>query len=399
MARSKLKTFGVPAVVIVLMCFFFQYCGAQVPSTSSASTAPSEIFDPPSFLVPPPKVIQGPDLKNLTLWSEFLSYAQVESHLAELEGRNAALNIAVHANDPHYEELVHLYQQAKKYGVSIRPWLLLDTKDLYWFNKWNLQASGEFVHIFLEEMRSRGVNPDWLIFDVEPRQDITDQLIDVVQKQPDQPSNGLLDIFTLTDELGEALDVLTHWSEDVKLTEATLYYQNLLNELHSQGVKVEVVTTNFVLHDLADHKHRAQSAFGIAITEVPWDRVSFMLYRIEIQRILGKVTSNVVYQYGLRARRYFGNRAVIAVGEVGHVQFPHPMEGFGDPQDLHNDIAAAKAAGVDEIEIYSLDGMVEKGLDYWLTPTKVKNPKIRDWKVSVALTFLDFTRGLLPAGK
>jgi hypothetical protein len=358
-----------------------------------------DIIDWPPFLVPPEKWVDGPDLKNLILWSEFLSYESVESHLSELEGRNAALNIAVHADNPRYDALVHLCNEAARYGVQIRPWLLLSKTDLYWFNKWNIQASGDFVHSFLKEMRARGVNPSWLIFDIEPRQEVTDELIGSVTQEPDQPQNGIWDLVTLSDEFFAALDVLTKWSKKDSIYAATRFYNDLLTELHSQNVKVEVVTTNFVLHDLADHKRRAQSAFGLAIMEVPWDRVSIMLYRVEIQRILGKVTSNLVYQYAKRAHKYFGNRASVAVGEVGPVQYPHPMQGFTDPQDLHNDIAAAKAAGIDQIEIYSLDGMMDKGLDYWLTPTAVRNPKIRDWKVSIALTFLDFARGLLPKGQ
>ena len=363
-----------------------------------STTAWTEDFDSsnPPLSISPPQWINGPNLKDLILWSEFLSYAEVESHLQELKGRNAALNVAVHADDPHYDELIHLFKAAEQYQVSIRPWLLLSQQDLYWFNKWNLQASQNFVHTFLQEMRARGASPEWLIFDVEPRQDVVDDLIALESKNS---GNLLEDLFALPGEYFQALDILTKWSRIGNISDATTMYQNLVKELHSQGVKVEVVTTNFVLHDLADHKKKAQSAFGIAITDVPWDRISIMLYRAEIGRLFGDITSNMVYQYSLRAKQFFGDRAVVALGEVGHVQFPHPREGFKDPQDLHDDIAAAKAAGVDEIEIYSLDGMIDKGLDFWLTPTPVLDPTQRDIRVSAALTFLDFSRGLLPKGK
>ena len=223
MTKHKVLSLIGPLFILLTVLVGFQDCHAEDSSHSVSLAARKQL-------------VQGPNLKNLTVWSEFLTYRQVESQLPSLQGRNSAINIAVHAENPQYDDLVHLYRQAQVLGVTIRPWLLLDIKDLYWFNKWNLEASGAFVHSFLSQMRSRGINPDWLIFDVEPRQEVTDQLLAVVQNRGDSNLSGLLDIFTFTDELSEGLDVLSRWSEDGKISQATTYYQNLVNELHSQNV-------------------------------------------------------------------------------------------------------------------------------------------------------------------
>ncbi len=318
---------------------------------------------------------------NRAVWSEFIPYAQVEQQLPTLKANGLSLFIAFHQSTPDYDGFAHLYTAAQKLGVEVRPWLLLNENQGYWFNKWNFRASEIFVADFLRHCDQRGIKPDYLIFDIEPPQNVVAKAEDDV---------GRADFIGL-------LHDLTAFSKDSPLSAAIASYQSLVNSLHSRGIKVHAVTSNFVLDDQNDTNMRIQSALGLPITGIDWDEISFMIYRADFMRIIGPVTSDIITRYADRAVASFGSRAGMDIGEAGHVSYPVPFEGYSDIDDLSNDANAAAASGIQNIHYYSLDGMSEAGVDHWLAPIEPKKPPFIDWKASAVLHTLDTLRLLLPS--
>jgi hypothetical protein len=315
------------------------------------------------------------------LWSEFVPYREVERDLPALRDDNVALYVAVRADAPDFDGFAHLYVTARSLGVEIRPWLLLRQDQGYWFNKWNVPESAQFVSAFLSEMRTRGVTPQWLVFDIEtpaPR----------VDEMERDFSRG---------RLPALLALLSRDSRDGSIRAAIASYAELLADLHSRGIRVEAVTGNYVLND--DDHLRIQSALGLPISGLPWDAISFMVYRVEFQRAFGAVGEALVHKYAKRARRRFGDKAGIDVGEAGSVAYPQPFTGYTDPADLQRDVTAAASAGVAEVHVYSLDGMREKGLDYWLDSAPAPRGRYRDLKSDVFVAAVDVLRRLLPEGR
>lgn len=191
--------------------------------------------------------------------------------------------------------------------------------------------------------------------------------------------------------------LLSRSSKQESLYEATWQYQHLVHGLHARGIKVHAVTSPLVLHDRPGGHRRVQSALGVPIEGIDWDEISFMVYRVEFQHILGKLNSDIVYAYSKRAARRFRAAAGIDLGEVGHVPFPVPKEGFSDPRDLRSDAAAAKAAGISHLNVYSLDGLRSHSaqLSLWLTPPNATKPRPQ-LKSRFYIQLLDWFAGLLP---
>ena len=329
------------------------------------------------------------EAQNLTpkvsIWSEFIPYAEVEAHLPELKQTGAALYIAVRQGEPHYNELAHLMMSARAAGVSVRPWLLLEEERGYWFNKWNFKEAHSFVWSYVNELKKRGVETDWLIFDIEaPR-----GLIETMQAQLKE-----------LDFVG-TLDTLSHSSRDGSIRRAIADYASLVDELHSKGIKVHAVTTNFVLNESGESL-TYQSALGTPVSGIAWDEISFMVYRAEFLRSAGPMNSRIVYEFAKRARARFGAQAAIDIGEAGAVLYPNPFEGLTDPNDVARDARAVLAAGLANIHTYSLDGMRKLGLKYWFTPFQNKPTALKpplDAKASLMMAGLDFAGEFLPRGQ
>ena len=156
----------------------------------------------------------------------------------------------------------------------------------------------------------------------------------------------------------------------VKFEKAQNTIKSLSLFLHEREIQTHAVSTPFVLED-SEHKKTVQQIFGIPLDQSNFDYVSFMAYRSEYERIVGKMNSRMIYEYSKRALKKYGNQASIDLGVVGNIEFPHPIQGYQDPKLLFQDIAAAKAAGINRIQVYSLDGMDDRN---WLMDVNPHKP-------------------------
>lgn len=320
--------------------------------------------------------------ERLAIWSEFIPYRDLESRIDEVAKNRVDLFVAFSAAHADYDDFAKLWKKAAGAGVRIRPWLLLSEADGYWFNKWNVQKNAAFAHSFLDEMTKRDVKPDWIIFDVEPPQSLVAKLEDAFTKK----------------HYREALRTLKESARSRSLLQAIEETRSLVNSLHARGVKVHAVTTNFVLND--GKSRRLQNALGTPVTGIPFDEISFMVYRPELAKILGKgVSSKITALYAKRAIRRYGDRAGIDVGEAGFVEFPKPFQGFREPVELQSDLVAVHGQGLRSVHIYSLDGMSELGLEHWLAPVPIPEPPAFDLTATLFVKSISLLRNLLPAAE
>ncbi|MES3037031.1 MAG: hypothetical protein V4736_03915 [Bdellovibrionota bacterium] len=323
-----------------------------------------------------------PSESTQALWSEFIPYSDLEAHLPKLKEKNLSLFVAVKADDPKFDEFAQLYQKAAREGVQIRPWLLLPVSQGYWFNKWNYLQARDFVNMFVDEMTARGVSIQWVTFDMESPKELMEAT----------------ETFLKQNRAKEMLSLLKVKSRDGSIVEAVANYTSLVQSLQQRGIKVHGVTTHFILNDLSDNHRRIQSALGIPISGVPWDEISFMVYRADFRRIYKNISSQVVYKYAKRARKYFGERAGMDIGEAGKVFFPKPFTGYTEQEDLKQDLEAVKAAGINNVHIYSLDGMLDEGVDFWIKPYGSEKPKKFDLTTLFVFRSVDYLKLLLPRG-
>jgi hypothetical protein len=323
---------------------------------------------------------------KIAVWSEFLPYSEVRGYLPDLQRRDIALHVAVREPFDKMEGFAELWTEAQRLGVEIRPWLLLPEADGYWFNKWNTAASQRCVEHFLSWMGERGLPVQWVTLDLEP----PPEFLRTIQ--------GKLDAANLFG----AIRLLRESSRKGSIRDAQAFSTRLVEGLHARGIQVHAVTNPIVLHDVDDGRMRVQSALGTAVEGVPWDQVSFMVYRAEFQKAWKAISERIVYRYALRAKKYFGDRAAIDLGEIGPVLFPEPFQGYSQPSEIQADISAAAAAGITRMNVYSLDGMTRMEgpmadkVDAWLVPARApRRPASQFWSWLV-WTAMEFVTGMLP---
>jgi hypothetical protein len=318
---------------------------------------------------------------NTSVWSEFIPYMEVELKLTELKSRNLSLNLAFFEDKSSYDELAHLLQKAHDLGVEVRPWLLLSEEHGYWFNKWNFEFAKNFTQEFLAEMKKRNVQVPWLIFDLEASPDLTIILEEALSKK----------------DFIKVLNTLKKSSEEGAISTAQQKFTLLVEALHSQDVKVMAVVSNFILHDSIHQQ--IESAFGLPVSGVPYDEIAVMAYRAEFQKNYGRISPGIVREYARKAKARFGELASIGLGEVGHVSYPREFQGYANPSNLHEDLLACDELGISNVSIYSLDGMQDEGIEFWMKRPQLVARNYARVKSFFVMHALDSVKLFLPYGK
>lgn len=283
----------------------------------------------------------APPPRNIAVWSEFLPYDRVQEQLPELADFGASLYVAVRP-DSIGDPLWSLMRAAAEQGVSVRPWLLLPDQGM-WLHEQNIPDFDAFATDFLDQAAEAGVQVDWIIFDLEPSIEFA---------------------VNLTAEADNQADFFAYLADQANHTSFTISrtrLQSLVDNLHARNVKVMAATLPWIVDDLGDGDPDLQDLFNTPLADIPWDEVSVMTYRPIWSNLFRlPFTPAFVARYAAQAKRFFGDRAEIAIGHVGT---PGLLvePGYLIPSPLVEDATASVMAGVDRISIYSLDGLVEQG--------------------------------------
>lgn len=143
----------------------------------------------------------------------------------------------------------------------------------------------------------------------------------------------------------------------------------LARALRARGGRVEVAAIPAVVADgLAPGWERA---LGTPVGSLACDHVSAMLYTSLFEGysrgfLRRRDARRLLYALGRAARRRYGSRAGVSLGVVGGGALGDEPR-YRSPDELADDVAIARAAGVDALGLYSLDGALARPpVEVWL---------------------------------
>ena len=317
-------------------------------------------------------------VSELAVWSEFLPPQEVSAQLPVLAQFEADLYLAVQPDDLG-EDLLALLREAETQNVGVRLWPQLPDLGI-WVNETNAVEFGIFVFELLEWTAANDVSVEWIIFDLEPSFEYAEQL------------RG-----TLGEEgLAGVLDLLAAHRAPEDLEAARTTIAEIVEQLHSVDVWAMAVTLPWTIDDLADSDADLQDIFDTPLAGIGWDKVSVMAYRPWFSDFLGaSLSPGFVGSYAESIAARFGGRAQVAIGNISSPGLLLP-QGYSDPFEVTLDVSAARSAGVADVSLYSLDGMVlADGAERWLAaasgPTLALHcPDLLTWLVRQLFGLLDW---------
>ncbi|MCA9255790.1 MAG: hypothetical protein KDA33_09140 [Phycisphaerales bacterium] len=291
----------------------------------------------------------NPPADHVGVWSEFLPLDDVCAELPSLASRDFELYLAITPamlDDP----LARILRDAEVAGVPVRLWLELPD-DGVWLNETNVAAFDAFSRTTLDWIDANGVDVDWLIFDIEPAFSYAEELTSAL----------------VADGVFGVLDLLEARRDADQYAASVEGVRRIVDTVHERGRRAMAVTLPWVTSDAEDGDSDLQDIFDTPVSSVEWDAVSIILYRSSLSELLGvSLSPGFVYDYARLVRSVHGADVEVAIGTISTPGLI-TSQGYTDPADLWLDLMAARSAGIRNISVYSLDGMLTtRDVDAWL---------------------------------
>lgn len=140
----------------------------------------------------------------------------------------------------------------------------------------------------------------------------------------------------------------------------------LVDRLHARGLAVSAAIPPTALFDPPKERGRApwQELLGTPVDGPAWDRVSVMLYTSILEGwsrgALDRADVRALFAHAARAAAArFGARAGASLGAVGTGAFGDEPT-YRAPRELAEDAACAQAAGLDDLALFDLGGVLRR---------------------------------------
>lgn len=284
---------------------------------------------------------------NIRVWAEFLSPEEmlVNSTMNLLKKYNVTLGMAFPPDGMNavYAKMLASYEQA---GVTVMLWPLLPDESGYWANEINAaEFAGRIEKIFDWAEHERFGIP-WLAVDIETP---------FYQMERIKNTSGI-------DRLKHLISAFSENRDRGRFYDSSAAYGNLVGRMHARGVKVAAAAAGPVAEDFVKGAVGIQDALETPVSTVNWDVVSFMIYTSTAVGY-GKpfVTPRdarwYLYSVMRDMKKLLWNRAGVSIGCTykGKIS-DEPF--YPTPEELLPDMQAAKAALIDDVAIYNLEGIL-----------------------------------------
>lgn len=168
----------------------------------------------------------------------------------------------------------------------------------------------------------------------------------------------------------------------------------LADEAHGRGTAVSAAIAPPALFGAWEER------LGTPVSGVPWDHVSPMLYTSIIEGwsrgLVRRADATALCAAGCAASRArFGARGGASLGAVGPGAFGDEPT-YRSPVELAEDVGAARAAGVDDLALFDLGGVLRRApAEAWLEAftTAPARPARETWRSRAALAGLRVSGG------
>jgi hypothetical protein len=221
-------------------------------------------------------------------------------------------------------------------GVEVGIWPMLAERDGRWPNALNVGRFVPFAVELLDRLGTLGLLPDTLAVDLEP------PLAEVHRALRGDPRTAYA------------------WAVRSPAPGAVARYRELASCARSAGVRTLATAVPMVVAD--GSASGWQRALATPVDPIAFDTVSPLAYSSLFEGFsFGLVRRSdalaLVEMVARAARRRFGARAGMALGCVGRGLLGYEPT-LRDVAELAADVGAARAAGVDDVAVYSVGGML-----------------------------------------
>ncbi|MBU4194819.1 MAG: hypothetical protein KKF66_07480 [Actinobacteria bacterium] len=313
---------------------------------------------------------------RLRFWAESISPPEILRHgLALLNEFSAGVGVALF-EDSMTDENARAFRDLAAEGVEVVFWPLLPCESGYFPGEDNIAEFRELTERLIEWAGAYGVVPDMIAVD---------------QELPFSQMREVLDAAPL-ERVYRAVKVCASnlgWSR----YQGAKRDLRLLNSwIRERGIRTLSACLPWVALEVESTYEVIQDMMETPVMGVDWDVISPMVYVSMIVGMTGGLISErdanwLVFAICLALRSARGDTAGVSLGVTGTGVFENEPV-FEEPEELLRGVEAALAAGVRDVSVYNLEGLLSRGNPRrWFEAVRDARPRVppRSEKVVLAL--------------
>lgn len=243
------------------------------------------------------------------------------------------------------DKLDRLYSVYEDAGVGILFWPMLPLEDGLYVNKKTTGVYLDYLDVLFDWADSHGHKIEAIVVDVEPS---------YVPPTPGEEPPGLLqNVRRVRKDMGKE-------SFDASIPE----FEKIVDKLHEHDCLAVAAAFPFVIDDRLKGRHGWEDLTGGPVATIDWDYLAIMMYSswfVEYGGPFGvdwDVAHHLTYDYSRDLKEVWGEKAAVAVGVTNPGQGGETTV-YPSAEMIGPALAAVKAAGIDNVGIYDLKGILE----------------------------------------
>lgn len=311
---------------------------------------------------------------DLRFWAENISPPEVVRHgLPLLREFSAGVCVALFA-DSMTEENARAFLKIKEAGVELVFWPLLPLEKGYFPGEKNVSEFIELVRELYDWARDGGITPDMIAIDQEIP---FGQMTHVLEAGPAL-------------QVARALKVAFSNIDRESFLKAREDLRGLNSWIKERGMRSLSACMPWVVLELGGEHELIQDMTETPVGGVGWDIVSPMLYVSMIAGMTSGLVSMrdanwLVYDGCVNLRNSLGGRAGVSLGLTGTgVLGDEPV--CCTPDELMVGVEASIAAGITDISIYNLEGILAKeDPRAWFARLRSARPRAPEFSRKIAV--------------
>lgn len=307
-------------------------------------------------------------IERLIFSCEFLTANDlIEKGAVELlADTGSALALRTMPEDLENDDFKALLASFKDHGIeqNFVPWPLLDIDDGYYANSktaakfsWMMKRTLDWYANNNFEI-SQGV-----IIDLEPSTDPKEaQKAEQVRLEGKKPEKEKFDVMKF---VGKLIDQIDESLDADPFEAATREFTAMQDMMHGYGTTAIAVALPLAYEDLFDDKLFIQQFMTCPITNVEWDIIDWMIFNTDyVAATKGVITNEeyrqLIYTYAKEFLNKWGSdKTAITLG-ITNTGITDTRAVQTDPELYRLEASALLAAGIDNISIYALDGVLSQ---------------------------------------
>ncbi len=302
---------------------------------------------------------------NLRVWAEFISPEEVSKPevvaLLKRYSIQPCLAVSHGSLGEGYAQYLKTYHAE---GLEPALWPTLSDELGYWPHEGNALEFSAYVHEIFHWAQKEGVNVPWLAVDLETP---------FYQWQAVNRAKGI-------QRVGTALRHYKANRNQARFAEAVSIYSDLQKYINKQGCRTLVPVLPLLELDTLKGETKIQDYMETPVTPVNWDIISVMQYNSMLVgyskgMLKPADTSWYLYQLCLNMKKVFGSRASLSIGTTSTGKLGNEPY-YKDPCEMLPDVEAALAAGIDDIAVFCLEGILKyERPEAWFEMIRSAEPK------------------------